>query len=164
MISQGLNTIREWTVDQKRELPRILKERGRVLELNLKINSLVQENSLLSIQNEKYLQINKKFKENAAPLVALQSPLRSKSLGTRASFSPECVKSSQLGSPDEDAMEGPQHPRSNSTHSRPAMVTRRERPTKPEDHGARATRKPNRSQRLQHILARVQGLKGEFAG
>lgn len=40
-LSQGLNTIREWALDQKRELPRIIKERGRVLELNLKVNSLV---------------------------------------------------------------------------------------------------------------------------
>jgi hypothetical protein len=52
-IYEDLKYLRDWTNDQMRELPRVLKERGRLLELNLKVNSLVQENSLLNILNEK---------------------------------------------------------------------------------------------------------------
>ena len=40
-IMKYLRQIRDWSCDQKRELPRILKDRARLLELNLKINGLV---------------------------------------------------------------------------------------------------------------------------
>jgi hypothetical protein len=49
-----ISNLKDWAFDQKHELTRILKDRAKVLELNLKLNSLVQENSLLTILNEKY--------------------------------------------------------------------------------------------------------------
>lgn len=57
-ILHDIEILRDWATEQKNELPMILKERAKILDLNLKLNSLVQENSLLSIMNEKYMKIN----------------------------------------------------------------------------------------------------------
>ena len=59
-----LRMLVDWTQEQKREIPKILKDRERILQLNLKINQLVQENSLLTILSDKHKMINEKYKEN----------------------------------------------------------------------------------------------------
>lgn len=59
-----LRMLVDWTQEQKREIPKILKDRERIIQLNLKINSLVQENSLLTILSDKHKLINEKYKEN----------------------------------------------------------------------------------------------------
>lgn len=40
-VQHDLRVLHDWTLEQKRDLPAILNERKRIIELNLKLNSLV---------------------------------------------------------------------------------------------------------------------------
>ena len=80
-IEKEIRLLHDWTTEQKRDLPCILNERKRLVELNLKCNSLVHENSLLNILNEKLQLINDKYKQNVKMQVSpLRSTLRNNSI------------------------------------------------------------------------------------
>ena len=61
-IEKEIRLIYDWVTEQKRDLPTIINERKKIVELNLKINQLVHENSVLSILTEKQKLINEKYK------------------------------------------------------------------------------------------------------
>ena len=61
-LLKDLRSITDWIHDQKAQIPKNIANKNKMIELNLKINNLINENSLLQILKEKHKIIVAKYR------------------------------------------------------------------------------------------------------